>query len=390
MHAVFKGPPHWRWMVFAALFCVFCSAFYLPISSKATNNIFYAGLAVPGLIWLLWRPAALPVLASAFIWMILPLAALVILDANNFPDLKKGLYLLLFFTSCLLLEQKRWGGKKCFTVFALFSAGILVSVVGDWLWIWSESGRWVRYDRFLGQQINPVYFALLIISGLTFLWLFYLDEWLARHTRAWWLAGLLLLCGLVLCCAIIFQARSALLGFVLFLGVYLLHRRLLLQGALVLLPLVALLLALGGDELLAHRGFSYRPAIWWDAWLRVLHECGLWLGCDADGYRFVGQFHHPHSGYVAMFYRNGLLGATVFIVFSAIFFWRGIHANSRWMLLALVGWGSLLTTTNGVLTTPQPLWVYFWLPTFMAILENQQSAVDTYFAARRAPPVASV
>lgn len=384
MHAVLEGQSRWPWLVFAGLFCVFCSAFYLPLSSKAINNIFYAGLALPGLFWLLWRPAALPMLARSFAWLALLLGALVVLDAGDASGLKKGLYLMLFFVCCLMLEQWRWGMKGCVTVFACFSAAVLLYVLSDWLWIWSESGRWIRYGSFLGQPINPVYFSMLIGSALVFLWLFHVADWLERRSRLALLAGLFLLSVAVLLCASIFQSRSTLLGFALFFGAYLLYKRIIMLGLGLALALVALLFVLGGDELLNQRGLSYRPAIWQDAWLRVLNDCGLWLGCGSDDYRFLGKFHHPHSGYLAMFYRNGLLGALLFMLFAAIFFWRTARAQSRWMLLALMGWGSLLTTTNGVLTTPQPLWIYFWLPTFMAILESQRSAVLAYFSARQA------
>lgn len=383
MHFVFSGRQYWPRMAFAGMLGLFCSAFYLPLSSKAINNIFYAGLALPSLLWLLWRPFALPVLGRAFGWMILLLGALVVLDADDASGLKKGVYLLLLFASCLLLERGRWTVKGCFAVFALLSVCLLLYVLSAWVWIWLESGRWVRYGRFAGQPINPVYFALLITSALVFLWLFHLDEWLERRSRIWLLAGLLVLCALVLLCATIFQARSALLGFALFFGGYLLHKRFLLPGMLLVLALLALLFVLGGDELLMRRGLSYRPAIWQDAWLRVLNDCGLWFGCGADDYRFLGQFHHAHSGYMAVLYRTGLPGALLFVLFTGIFFWRSIRSRSRWMLLALVGWGSLLTTSNGVLTSPQPLWIYFWLPTFMAVLESQRPAVDSYFAARR-------
>lgn len=383
MQAVFEGRSRWPWLVLAGFFCVFCSAFYLPLSSKAINNIFYAGLALPGLLWLIWRPAALPKLARAFGWMMLLIGGLVALDAGDAAGLKKGLYLLLFFVCCLMLEQWRWGVKGCVAVFACLSVGVMLYVLSDWLWIWSESGRWIRYGRFWGEKINPVYFSLLISSALVFLWLFHVADWLERHSRLALLAGLFLLSVAVLLCSSIFQARSTLLGFALFFGAYLLYKRFILLGLLLVLALAVLLFALGGDELLIRRGLSYRPAIWLDAWQRVLNDCGLWLGCGSDDYRFLGKFHHPHSGYLAMFYRNGLLGTLLFMLFAAIFFWRAVQERSRWMLLALMGWGSLLTTTNGVLTTPQPLWVYFWLPTFMAILESQRPAVLAYFAARQ-------
>lgn len=381
--ACLQGGP---WL-FAGMFCTFCLAFYLPLSSKAINNIFYAGLALPALVWLLWRPSALLALRP-FGWLIALLVLMVALDASDGADLKKGLYLILFFISCLLLQGWRWGVREVFTVFALASLGILLFASADWLWIWTQSGRWIRYGRFLGASTNPVYFSMLITSGLVFLWLFYVSDWLERRSRLALLVGLLLLCVAAFWCASIFQARSTFLGFVLFFVGYLLHKRLMLLGLLLGATFAVLLFGLGGEELLLRRGLSFRPMIWQDAWLRLVNDCGVWLGCGADDYLFLGSFHHAHSGYVSMLYRNGLVGVAVFLLFAVLFFWKS--ARSRWMLLALLGWGSLLTTSAGVLITPQPLWIYFWLPTFMAILDGAQEGVAAYFRARHYSPHAQL
>ncbi|MBF7729845.1 hypothetical protein [Pseudomonas sp. N040] len=372
--------------LFAGVFCLFCLAFYLPLSSKATNNVFYVGLALPTFIWLLARPRALMSLWRPFAWLFVLLSLMVTLDASDVAGLKKALYLLLFFASCVLLEGGRPGVQQVFSWFALASVGILLWVAVDWLWIWLHGERWVRYVYLLGVNINPVYVSLLITSALVFLWLFHVSDRLERHSRAALVFGLLVLAGLVVLCSSIFQARSALLGFGLFFTAYCVTKRMLVLGLALLVLLAGLLFFLGGAELLLNRGLSHRTDIWQDAWQRLTTQCNVWLGCGADDYLFLGKWQHPHSGYFSMLYRNGVLGALLFALFAAVFFWQGIRARSRWMLLALVGWGSLLTTTNGVLTSPQPLWVYFWLPTFMAIIEGQQAALQAYYAARRQVP----
>lgn len=366
--------------VYAGLFSIFCLAFYLPLSSKAINNIFYIGLALPGLIWLLCKPRALKYLGRPFGWMFVLLVLMVWVDASHAAGMKKALYLLLLFVSCLLLEGYD-RVRSLVTIFALVSVGILLFVAADWWWLWTQTGGWVRYGSFLGAPINPVYFSLLITSALVFLWLFHVEVWLERRSRLALLSGLFLLTVAVLLCSSIFQARSALLGFAAFFAGYLICKRMILPGLLLVLFLGLGLFVLGGHELLLERGTSYRPLIWQDAWSRLTGVCNVWLGCGADGYLFLGQFQHPHSGYMAMLYRNGVLGAALFILFGLAFVWQGIR--SRWMLLALVGWGSLLTTTSGVLTSPQPLWIYFWLPTFMAILDGKRSALGAYYAARQ-------
>ena len=270
--------------VYAALFGLFCLAFYLPLSSKATNNIFYVGLALPCLGWLLLRPASLSLLIRSFGWLAVLLLALVALDAGDAAGLKKALYLLLFFSSCLLLQGRRWDVNAVYGLCAWISLGILVFVSLDWLWIWQQSGKWVRYGRFLGEPINPVHFSLLISHALIFLWLFRVADGLERRSPLALSTGLLLLGGAVLLCATVFQSRSTLVGFALFFG-YLLYQRMVLLGLMIML-LLGLVFAVGGDELLLRRGFSYRLDIWQDAWSRLANQCGIWFGCGVDEYRF--------------------------------------------------------------------------------------------------------
>ena len=87
-------------LALALLLGLFCLAFYLPLSSKAVNNIFYIGLAVPMLLWLLARPRALVELRP-FAWLFGLLALMVALDAGDPAGLKKALYLMLFFVAAL-------------------------------------------------------------------------------------------------------------------------------------------------------------------------------------------------------------------------------------------------------------------------------------------------
>ncbi len=369
--------------VFALMFGVFCLAFYLPLSSKATNNIFYIGLALPCLVWLLLRPAALVLLVRPLGWLIALLFLLLILDARDIAGLKKVLYLALFLGSCLFLQGRRWDVNAVYGLCAWISLGILLFVAVDWLWLWHEKGKWVRYRIILGEIINPVHFSLLISSALIFLWLFRIAPKLERRSTIALAVGLVLLGGAVLLCATIFQSRSTLLGFAIFFIGYLLYHRLVGMGGVVIIFLGGLLFALGGEELLLRRGLSYRLDIWQDAWSRLVNDCSIWLGCGVDNYLFLGRFEHPHSAYFSMLYRNGLLGGILFLLFMLLWFTYALRVRSRWLLMALFGCGSLLTTSNGVLTSPQPLWIYFWLPVFMAALDGQREAVGIFLTSRR-------
>ena len=365
----------------ALLLGLFCLAFYLPLSSKAVNNIFYVGLAVPMLIWLLARPRALIDL-HPFAWLFGLLALMVALDAGDSAGLKKALYLILFFIACLYLSVRYWALHAPLLLFALCSMGLMLFALADWLWIWSQSGRWIRYGRFLGESLNPVYFSLLLGFGLLYLWVFHVAERLQQRSVWLMLLGLFVLSLLLVLSASIFQSRSTLLGYVVFFVGFLFYKRLFLMGLILGLGVLALAMFSGVDDLLLQRGLSYRLDIWQAAVQRLLGECSLWWGCGNDGVLLLGHFHHPHSGYLAMFYRNGLAGTLLFLIFALLYLRYARSPGVPWLLLSLFGWGSLLTTTNGVLTSPQPLWIYFWLPTFMAIIAGQALAVQRYLQRR--------
>ncbi|WP_341303885.1 O-antigen ligase family protein [Pseudomonas sp. TMP25] len=363
---------------------IFCLAFYLPLTSKSVNNFYYVGIALPCLLGALSNPRALVELLKGFAWFFVLLLALVVINSTEIAGLKKWLYLFLFFMACVFLECSRWGMKGCFILFAMVSSGVFFWVLVDWLWIWGQSGHLIRYDVFFGERINPVYFSLLINSSLIFLWLFCVEGWLEKRSRIACLVGFFVLLALILLCSTIFQSRTSLLAMAVFLVGYALYRKMILPVIVLALLLIGLAVASGFSELLLRRGLSYRLDIWQDAWVRLSEVCGIWWGCGADDYRFLGKFYHAHSGYVALLYRNGLAGGLIFILLAALFLWRCSLAHSRWLLLALFGWGSLLTTTNGMLTSPQPLWIYCWLPTFMALLDTQKGTLDRFFAAREA------
>jgi O-antigen ligase len=132
----------------------------------------------------------------------------------------------------------------------------------------------------------------------------------------------------------------------------------------------------GIHEILLERGLSHRVEIWQEVIRQLTTECNIWIGC-VPGEKILGQFDHPHNAYLAMLYRNGLLGASVFLVFIVIFFARTMRVKSRWMLLSLFGWGCLLTEVNSILASPKPFWIYFWLPVLMAIIETRQVRQDS-------------
>lgn len=368
-------------LLLPVVFVIFLLSFYSPLSAKSINNVFYIFIALPCAAWLLAKPQALVVVGREFFWIFCALAGMVGFSAADFSDLKKFFYLALLFAFCLYLEGKGWM-ERCFLWFAMLSTAIFLFVLCEWLWNGVAGAVWTRYQMFFGADLNPVYWGLSIVSAWVYLWVFHGQDALLRWSRVGFAVGLVFFNAMVLVCVTAFQARSALLGYLVFFVFYVLRGRLFVPAVLLMVCAAAVAYFAGWADLLLQRGSSYRLDIWRDALDRVINECGIWLGCGADGYRFLGRFYHPHNSYISIFYDGGVFAVLFFLAFVLAFFGATLRGRGRWLLVALVGWGGLITTGSGVLSSPKPYWVYFWIPTFMAILEVRRDALGRYIDSR--------
>lgn len=349
---------------------------YFDLSSKATNNIFYVGIALPGLIFFLLqtRQRALSILQRIFLPFALLTCTLAI-SADHLGDIKFILYLTLFAMALSAEKDEKNLIHQGMLFASLANMAILVAIFIHWIILCLEAGTSIRYAHILGVRINPVHLALLMSISLGYLWIFHLEKRL-QHSAIAFAAGLLSCIATALLITVIFQARSALIGSFLFLAVYIYqHNKYSWTTIILVATPVLILFSLGADDILANRGLSYRPLIWEDAFRRVLHDCGIIMGCGTDKYLFAGKFPHPHSGYISVLYQSGVLGLTTFLIFSVIFLTRSFRNGSQWLPLAMIGWGALITTSNGMFTSPShPLWIYFWLPTIMCLIDKRETS----------------
>lgn len=375
-----------RWLsagFFPALLLLFMVSFYTPISAKMSNNIFYAGLGVPALLWWLKSPRSAlgPFrVAPAFFACLGVLATTLAMRDISFA--KDALYVVALFLACVMLERNENALRRTYFPFAIIGLVMLGTAAAEWLITLGSAGVAPRITLW-GRTENPIFAALMIISGIIALWVFHVEPALQRRALwAWW-TGFVTMTALCAACVLIFQARSALLGFAFFLLGYALQRHHVKAVAIVLAAVAAALFASGAFSILLERGLSYRLEIWGAAISRLVDECGVFAGCGKDQYRLLGEFYHPHSGYISVLYYGGLASFSALAAMAAAFFAQTWRSQSGWMLVALVGWGGLVTDTNGIITSPRTLWVFFWIPTFMALIESGRPALEAYFSDRR-------
>lgn len=375
-NTVLTGIPY---RLMAGLFLLFNLSFYLPISPK---SVFYIGLMLPGLVWLLMRPAAVPTFFKAFGLLLLPLAVIQLLNIREATEIKLWIYMVVFLACCVMVERSEWGAERVYRVFAWFGIFALLYASAEWLWVWQQTGNWIRYDHLFGRRMDPNNTSLFITCGLVFLWLTVMESPLMQRGKPYLFAGLLGLSSMVLLSAAIFQSRSTLVGFGFFVVAYITLRRLWGLGLLTLLAVVLMAYLVGADQMLSQRGVSFRPQIWADAWHRIVDTCGILLGCGEDGYRFIGQFTHTHNLPLGILYSDGLIGLILIGIFVFYYVRGGIQLKTPWFLLSMIGIGGLMTNTGWLLDQPKGFWAYFWIPILIAFIQIQRTQVDRYLATR--------
>lgn len=375
-NTILTGIPY---RLMAGLFLLFNLSFYLPIPPK---SVFYIGLMLPGLVWLLMRPAALPAFFKAFGLLLLPLAAIQVLNVREAVEIKLWIFLVVFLACCVMVERSEWGAEHVYRIFAWFGVFALLYASAEWLWVWQQTGNWIRYDHLFGRRMDPNNTSIFITCGLVFLWLTSIEPRLEQRGKPYLFAGLLMLSSVVLLSAAVFQSRSTLVGFGLFMAAYILLRRLWGWGLMTVLGVVLVAYLVGADQMLSQRGASYRPEIWADAWHRVVDTCGIILGCGEDGYRFIGQFKHTHNLPLGILYSDGLAGLALVGIFVFFYVRDGIQLKTPWFLISMIGIGALMTNTGWLLGRPKAFWAYFWIPILIAFIQIRREQVDRYLAAR--------
>jgi hypothetical protein len=347
---------------------------FLPVSGRLVNNFFYLVCALPAFVWAALNFRELPDLLRGYALLWLLMLGFLVSGLLHEPHLGiKPVFCVIALLLALHIcwEQDQRTPRQLFVLLTLLGLVALAWGSLQWILLLQLTGVAPRFQ--LWGSLHPIRSALLIGCGLAWLWAFVLEPRL--HCRSIWLQtlGFSAVILLMFWCAVIFQARSLLIGIICFIGFGLLTRRVSWQGLLASGMGLGLAGGLGWLNVLRERGLSYRQDIWEDGWSRLNSVCGLLQGCGEDGYKLLGKFDHLHSAYWSIIYVHGLPLFLLFVLCAAVLAIQGLRYRSRWLLVASIGWGGVLTTTGGVVHSPAEYWIYFWMPTLFALFECRQA-----------------
>lgn len=360
----------------SAVLLVFLLSYFLLDYAKYRNNIYYGLFALPVLLFAVpsaWRDGW-PGLAGGclLLYFFGGLLAEWLAGDSVLSLFKHQIYLVLFFCGLRLCVGQERSFRLAGLIYAV--ACVLFACWAVYLWLESylATGQALRVQLHAAAS-NPVHASLMILTGWLGFWMVYGLPKLLERGRLVYLGGFVLMLSVAFGVCIVFQSRSGMLGLLAALGGWLLLGRMRALSGAVLATLAMLVLVGGGYDALLSRGVSYRTEIWQEALLRLRDNCSWVFGCVQAGWPlFLGRFQHVHSAYLSILVDTGLLGAIPFAAFAVVYFTQGLRSRSPWFIVSLVGWASVITSSNGLVESPRPLWIYFWLPTLLALLDCQR------------------
>jgi hypothetical protein len=355
---------------FSALLVAFILSFVLQGSAKWTNNLFYALIALPGLLALVkLRGAGLFKQPLALGWLALLAWCLVPAVREEGTQFYKHIvYTGLFVFIVALLPERGFfyrGGVVralfwmiCFYIYACAAYAYLAGGVafGD------------RVAILPGRMENVIYTSIWLVCALALA----LPTW-SREGRHLEMAVAAVLAFIAV--AFVLQTRTGIVGGVFVAGLwslYSIYRHPRIGSAVVALLIMAMavtLWCLWSEPWLASligRGDSYRTDLF-----RIMtgewQRCGWVLGCGVNFHTSQTlpggiPIPHPHNIFVALGLYTGGISLLIFLPLMAATLWQAWRRGDPWGLYLAAALLMLNFDGSKLVGNPDELWVLVLLP----------------------------
>lgn len=339
-------------------------------SSKWSNNIFYAFIALPGLVFLIKeRGAGLTRQPLAWAWLVFLLWFLVpaaIAGSSQFYKHIAYVGLFVFITASLVRPEFFRHPLFIRSMFWLLCAYVYLYAIYAY-----ATGLYAFGERFMimpARLQNVIYTGIWLLCAVGLAFPLWIKE--RRYVEA--LAAVALSLFAV---ATMLQARTALVGAAFLAGLWVLYgvwrsRRTGLICLVVALLVAGVLYQVVHDEAwyveLVERGDSFRVELF-EIMVGEWRNCGWLLGCGIGfktdqllgGYMVI---QHPHNIFVALGVYTGAVSLVLFLVVMAatlLLAWRNRDPWGLFLAAALV---MLNFDGSKLIGNPDELWVLVLLP----------------------------
>ena len=142
-------------------------------------------------------------------------------------------------------------------------------------------------------------------------------------------------------------------------------------------------------DMITGRGFSYRLEIWQQILPRIKEALIFGEGISTDRTFFMAngiKFNHSHNVYLGTTLCGGLMGLFLLLILQALVLWEGFLCFLRendftFVALFLFAFICITTMNYRVISHPDVLWMYFWLPLALLAAKklSNNKAVKTFY-----------
>ncbi|MEN0036016.1 MAG: O-antigen ligase family protein [Cellvibrio sp.] len=351
---------------------VFISAFMWAPSRDGLEGIYALCLFIPMLCLLPWRKPSIAAYGGGFTLLGLLFAGYSALTTFWAPESDPGFFILQFFILASWLCGLGWMAQRglinvAVIIKMLIAVGAITSVV-NLIVFYTQHPFSARIEGWSVTR-NPNHIGS-VFGVLTLL--AYID-WLRSSTVKQG-AYYLLCIALIVVSVLASQSRAALGGLALLIPVAAIlycrsTNKWLLQIA-ALLALIVVAYALGNQvhNLLFERGISLRDMIWAEVFNRTIQGYAIWgIGLEEEGRITLSDgsiFNHAHNAWLDMFYRTGVVGVGLSVIYFAYLLRHSILRPEHYPLLLWLLFGCIysLVDSRGFFWQIDPKWFCIWLP----------------------------
>lgn len=351
---------------------VFISAFIWAPSRDGLEAIYALGFFIPMLCLLPWRKPSVAAYGGWFTLLGLLYGGYSAVTTFWAPEPNPGFFILQFFILASWLCGLGWMAQRGLINVAtiiklLVIVGAIMSIIN--LIVFYAANPFT--ERLEGWSVtrNPNHIGSIfgVLTLLAYI------EWLRSATLKQ--SSYYLLCVVLIIVSVLAsQSRAAISGLVVLMPVAALlycrnmNKWLLQLG--VLLVLVAIAYAFRDEvcDLLFARGISLRDMIWLEVFNRTVQDFAIWgIGLEEEGRITLldgSIFNHAHNAWLDMFYRTGLVGVALSVIYFIYLLRHSLTRRECYPLLLWLIFGCIysLFDSRGFFWQIDPKWFCIWLP----------------------------
>lgn len=374
------------YFLYALLFFL-VSYFILP-TSKMVNNVYYAILAIPALIYIFKsRFADFKVDYMVGLWLALLTVYFVsgFLNGVGLQYYKHLLYVFLFLSICVFFVKSNLLFSQRFyrLSFWLISFYVLFSAISYWL-----TGKYGFGERVFwlpSRMSGPIYTSILISA----LFSATLPIWVKQKRYVELFSAFSVS---LFCMSFVLQSRAGIVAMLFVVFVYFAYLFYMRKGAfyIILFSVLSVLFvffiyivseSIPVVDQLIKRADSGRFELW-SLLLKDFEGCNYLFGCGAEfksDRLLLGAYpiNHAHNIFLALLVHTGVISLVLFVLICMGSLYLAYVNKSYWGLYLLSSLVALNFDGSQLIGNPDELWVLVLLPIFMIMLKsNKFSAVD--------------